>query len=294
MPYINRPYKDRPKWMNRVTEYIDPPEDASSDKVIELAPWICHIEDDGEAKFSRGTPQQSKIRARIKTIVVKPDIVVYCTGYEQDVNFLAADYIRPQDANIRNITSTGDTSVAYLGFVRPGVGAIPPIGEMQSMWLASLWAGDIQLPVSENHYSLLHTKTARIQYGVDHSAYMSTLARDCGSSPDLFELYHEYGFVVLFTYCFGASFTTFYRLLGPHRMKKQTADQIVKGELLEIVKRRGYIGNFFWALVPMVNSLPFLIFLLISKVFYFWINLAAFVLEKVHGSFCGLKRMTRL
>lgn len=262
MPYINRPYKNRSKWMNYITEYIDPPEDANSDKVIELAPWICHVEEDGEVKFSRGTPQQSKIRARIKTIVVKPDIVVYCTGYKQDLMFLDENYARPQDLSIRNITTPEDTSVVYLGFVRPGVGAIPPISEMQSLWVASLWAGDVKLPVSKNHYSLLHAQTARIQYGVDHSAYMSTLAQDCGSSPDLFELYSEYGLTVLFTYCFGASFTTFYRLLGPHRMNKDAANQIVKGELLEIVKRRGYIGNLFWALIPMVDLL-----LLLSEFF---------------------------
>lgn len=269
MPYINRPYRNRPKWMSKITEYIDPPEDARSEKIIELAPWVCHVESDGEVKFQRGTAQQKKIRSRIKTMQVRPDIVVYCTGYKQDLPFLSQQYIRPEEAVLRNITSHLDTSVAYIGFVRPGVGAIPPIAEMQSLWLASLWAGDIVLPLSKNNYSLLHTKTARIQYGVDHSAYMSTLANDCGSAPDLGQLYKEYGLKVLFTYCFGASFTTFYRLLGPHRMEKAHAEHIVKGELYEIVRRRGYVGNFFWALVPMV--------------FYFWINLGAWLAEKLYN-----------
>lgn len=238
--------------MNAITQYIDPIEDANSDKIIELAPWVCHVEDDGEVKFQRGGSHQTKIRARIKTIEVRPDIVVFCTGYKQELEFLSEDYILPQDATIRNITHPDDTSVAYIGFVRPGVGAIPPIAEMQSLWLTSLWSGNIALPVSDNHYHLLHAESARIQYGVDHSAYMSTLARDCGASPDLFELYREYGWKVTFTYCFGASFTTFYRLLGPHRMNRNDALRIVNGELLEIVKRRGYVGNFFWALIPMV------------------------------------------
>lgn len=254
MPYINRPYKDKNRWMRHITDYKDPPEDANSDKVVELAPWICHFESDGEAKFQRGTPQQSRIRARIKSIQVRPDIVVFCTGYKQDVDFLAAQYTRPEATSIRNITSPEDTSVVYIGFVRPGVGAIPPIAEMQSLWTASLWAGEIKLPVSDNHYHLLHAPSARIQYGVDHSAYMSTLAKDCGAAPDLLALYHEYGLLVTFTYCFGASFTTFYRLLGPHRMAKAEAKHIVEGELLEIVKRRGYVGNFFWAFIPMVGE----------------------------------------
>lgn len=265
MPYINRPYKNRPKWMSRITEYIDPPEDANSDKIIELAPFVCHIEEDGEAKFQRGTKYQTKIRARIKTLTVRPDIMIYCTGYKQDLTFLSDDYFLPQDAEMRHITSSSDTSVAYLGHIRPGVGAIPPLAEMQSLWLLSLWSSGIQLPLSPNHYSLLHPPTARIQYGVDHSAYMATLASDCGAMPDLLDLWATYGTRVLFTYCFGASFTTFYRLLGPHRMPKSQATEIVLGELLEIVRRRGYVGNFFFAFVPMV--------------FYFWINLTAYVID---------------
>ena len=269
MPYINRPYKRRPKWMSYITNYIDPEEDATSDKLIELAPFVCHVDEDGEVKFQRGTEHQRAIRARIKTLTVRPDIVIYCTGYQQDLPFLSSDYFLPQDAELRNITSTKDTSVAYLGHVRPGVGAIPPIAEMQSLWLLSLWNDAIKLPLTPNYYSLLHQPTARIQYGVDHGAYMSTLAADAHSQPDIIDLFLEYGPLVTFTYCFGASFTTFYRLLGPHRMPHTEASGIVCGELLEIITRRGWIGNFFFALVPMI--------------FYGYVNVLAWVLERIYS-----------
>lgn len=44
---------------------------------------------------------------------------------------------------------------------------------------------------------------------------MSTLARDMGAAPDVFELLRVHGLFVTFVYCFGAAFPTFYRLLGP-------------------------------------------------------------------------------
>jgi hypothetical protein len=38
-------------------------------------------------------------------VVVRPDLVVYCTGYRHDFEFLSKDYLRP---------SAGNTSLAVL------------------------------------------------------------------------------------------------------------------------------------------------------------------------------------
>jgi dimethylaniline monooxygenase (N-oxide forming) len=44
---------------------------------------------------------------------------------------------------------------------------------------------------------------------------MSTLAMDYVGAAGLLELWKACGWRVLLAYCFGASFVTFYRLLGP-------------------------------------------------------------------------------
>lgn len=50
---------------------------------------------------------------------------------------------------------------------------------------------------------------------------------------------------------FGASFPTFYRLVGPY--KSELAPGIVKTELWETIHRRGLAGNIFMGVIPMVG-----------------------------------------
>lgn len=184
----------------------------------------------------------------MQTIEVRPNCIVYCTGYKQDFAWLHPSYPTASTATIRNIISPADPTISFIGFVRPGVGAIPPIAEQQAMWWTALILGEMQIPSDPPHYHLLSRESARIQYGVDHSAYMSTLAKDFGGAPGLLELWREHGVRVLLAYCFGASFVTFYRLVGPFRSKE--APEIARTELAETILRRGVLGNLFFGVSP--------------------------------------------
>ena len=55
---------------------------------------------------------------------VRPDLVIYATGYRQEFGFFdeESDYATPEEADVRNVVKEGDESVAFIGFVRPGVG----------------------------------------------------------------------------------------------------------------------------------------------------------------------------
>ena len=68
------------------------------------------------------------------------------------------------------------------------------------MLLVAIITGKVSEPVSEPFYHLLQKKTARITYGVDHSAYISTVARDLGAVPGLWELVNDYGLHVMVCY----------------------------------------------------------------------------------------------
>jgi dimethylaniline monooxygenase (N-oxide forming) len=133
------------------------------------------------------------------------------------------------------------------------------------MWWTSLILSRMSLPTSAPHYHLLSAPSSRIQYGVDHSAYMSTLAKDYGGAPDLLDLWKACGWKVLLAYCFGASFVTFYRLTGPFAF--EGARKITETELAETILRRGYLGNLFFGVIPMA--------------FYGVLNVFAWFLEKV-------------
>ncbi|KAF8654097.1 hypothetical protein AX16_003630 [Volvariella volvacea WC 439] len=252
MPYINRPYRDRPKYLDSLSRYIEPPEDSppATNFVVELAPFPERILPDGQVVFSR-IKRKDALRMEKKKIC--PDTIVFATGYTQEFSFFdkRSGYARsPLDADLRNIVKSGDHTVAFIGFVRPGVGAIPPLTEMQTYFWVSLLKGQINFPLSKPHYHLLVKPEARIQYGVDHSTYTSTLAKDIGAAPGLISLWWEYGTHALVCYCFGAAFTPFYRLFGPYRKPDVMVDTI-KTELWDTIKRRGILGNLLMGVIPM-------------------------------------------
>jgi dimethylaniline monooxygenase (N-oxide forming) len=118
------------------------------------------------------------------------------------------------------------------------------------MWWTALITNRMSIPTDPPHYHLLAAKSSRIKYGVDHSAYMSTLAKDFGGAPSLLELWQKHGWRVLLIYCFGASFVTFYRLSGPFAF--DDARRITETELAETILRRGMVGNLFFGVIPML------------------------------------------
>nr|CDI56133.1 related to flavin-containing monooxygenase [Melanopsichium pennsylvanicum 4] len=261
MPYINRGWKNRNRFLERITSYLDPPTVKPEEVSVDLAPPPACVRQDGTVEFVRnGRKEDLRMRSR----TVKPDVVVYATGYTQTFDFLSKEYPVPATVRCRDVFDPDDPSVAFIGFVRPGVGAIPPIAEMQAQLWTLILRNKIPAPLSTPHYYLLVKENARIKYGVDYSSYVSTLARDMGSAPALPQLWWEYGWKVTLIYCFGAAFPTFYRLLGPYR--HPDAKRIVETEIYDTIRRRGVVGNLMMGLIPMI--------------FYAWINIAALVLEK--------------
>jgi len=278
MPYLNRPYRNRPKFLDYLSRYIDPPEDSppQTNFAVELAPFPSSFTTGGKAVFPVNHRKESK---RIQKMDIRPQTVIFATGYTQEFEFfdVAGKYPTASEADIRNVYKKGDESVSFIGFVRPGVGAIPPISEMQSMFWISIIKGKISTPTSQPTYHLLVKETARIKYGVDHSTYMSTLAKDIGATPGLWDLWKEHGTHLLVCYCFGAAFTTFYRLTGPYR--SSLAPKIAGTELWETITRRGILGNLLMGLIPMLGyaALNITVFL----IEYLWILCGKPVLAKM-------------
>jgi len=268
MPYINRPYRRRSWILDLFSHYSDPPEDSppQTNFVVDLAPFPTSFLPSGRAVFPL---LHRKDAVRMAQRDFRPDTVIYATGYTQDFSILDESYPTPSEADVRNVVRTGDEDVAFIGFVRPGVGAIPPIAEMQAMFWVSLLKGQVRDPLPPPHYYLLVKETARIKYGVDHSTYMSTLAKDIGAAPGLWELWWIYGTHVLLCYTFGAAFTTFYRLFGP--FVSPIAPTVIKTELWETITRRGLLGNLIMGVIPMV--------------FYLTVNAMAYILDS------GLRRL---
>ncbi|GAA6013204.1 hypothetical protein JCM11491_005214 [Sporobolomyces phaffii] len=277
--YLNRPYKDRSKFLSWLSEYHDPEEDTATPGVVEMAPFPTRVDDTGRFEFDWDQCEKrggswKKVRARLESRSIEPDHVIFATGYRQEFDsWLAPSYPRPWDCTVRDVVAPSDPTVAYLGFVRPGVGAIPPIAEQQAMWITALWnkpnskLAKNGLPADRPSYYLLSKDDARIKYGVDHSTYQSTLANDFGGSPSLLELVRVHGWFITFIYCFSASFTSHYRLCPSSPFYSDKMVAVETTEIWDTIQRRGVVGNVFMGVIPMA--------------FYGLVNLAALMLELV-------------
>lgn len=100
----------------------------------------------------------------MKKRTVKPDLLIYATGYKQNFDWLGEGYPRgPDHVDTLEMVDSKDVSLCWVGHVRPGVGAIPPIAEEQAMLWSLLLQNRVPVPKDEGNYRLLAKKTARIQ-----------------------------------------------------------------------------------------------------------------------------------
>jgi len=227
MQFINRPYF-KMGWFHRLfAHYIDPPlPEGIDDPTIYVVPFATSFDETGRAIFPCPPEHRRKEMAWKKEC--RPDLVVLCTGYRQEWDWLGEGYPKgPEECDVRGVCSSRDLSVGFIGFLRPGVGEslLPQISNSPHFnWIVwngfrsfykryiCAWSladahvrrnptnGRTTIPTSPETYHLLHTPTSRIQYGVDYSTYMAQLARDMGSAPSLGELLREYGWFITFVY----------------------------------------------------------------------------------------------
>jgi dimethylaniline monooxygenase (N-oxide forming) len=265
MPYINSPYKKH-YWWDRFFKLVEPD---TKGKVIHIRPWPTHISSDGVVHFLENDSPESKMS---HTTVCQPNLIIFATGYTQDFAFLDALLPRPEQLNVRDVIQSAEPHIAFIGHVRPNVGAIPPIAEMQAMWWVRVLQNKLdpsKLIEPEPHWRLLSPKTKRIQYGIDHSSYVYQLAKDTGSTPSFFPpspIFYRQPKLAL-AYAMAASFNTCFRLVGPFAFPE--APDIVLGELFETVTRRGVYGNVVMSFIPMC--------------FYALANFMLFIFESFFG-----------
>lgn len=171
------------------------------DHSLELRPGIASYEGTNTVVFDDGS------RADV-------DIVVWCTGYQPRVPFLA-DLLKQDGGGIGNASGSSDAcdgrldgqelfknvfhpklgeSFAFIGFARPQLGAMPPIAELQARWFGAVLDGEARLPSPEEMEAEMAAD--RVQYGsrifasrlrssVDFGRYTADVARRAGCFPDI-------------------------------------------------------------------------------------------------------------
>lgn len=177
---------------------------------------------------------------------IRPDLVVFCTGYQPTFAMLARgpeerSYPTPATADVRHIWKRDEPSLGFIGFVRPSLGAIPPLAEMQAqLWILNLVSrNSIPRPLfadDETHYQLKQLPDARVK-GVDHDSYAYQLALDMDSAPGFVDIVRHRSIKLLIIWAFGANFNTKFRLQGPWKLDS-APDLLASDEFWETITRR--------------------------------------------------------
>ena len=143
---------------------------------IAVKPNIERLEED-RVRFVDGTVEQV-------------DLVLYCTGYKISFPFFAPGLIAAPDNRIRlyrRVVPPHLPGLFFIGLVQP-LGAIMPIAELQSEWVADLLEGAGSLPVpaamervierEDRRMAKRYVASKRHTIQVDFYPYMRTLDRE--------------------------------------------------------------------------------------------------------------------
>ena len=79
---------------------------------------------------------------------VEADVVVYCTGYRVSFPFLSESLVATEDNHVdlyRRVVSPDHPGLYFIGLIQP-LGAVMPLAEEQSHWVAELVTGEVVLP----------------------------------------------------------------------------------------------------------------------------------------------------
>ena len=118
------------------------------------------------------------------------DVIVYCTGYKITFPFLSEEILDPADNVVplyRRVVHPDHPRLWFIGLVQP-LGAIMPIAEAQSEWLADILEGKAGLPEPEEMRKQIarddermrkrYVASKRHTIQVDFYPYMRTIKRE--------------------------------------------------------------------------------------------------------------------
>lgn len=101
------------------------------------------------------------------------DMIIYATGYKVTFPFFAPDFINAEATNdlqlYRRVVHPDHSGLYFLGLVQP-LGAIMPLAEVQSKWIAKLIAGSCRLPTRELMLRSVEAEAGKVRQRYNQSA----------------------------------------------------------------------------------------------------------------------------
>mmetsp|Transcript_40397 Transcript_40397/g.128404 ORF Transcript_40397/g.128404 Transcript_40397/m.128404 type:complete len:575 (+) Transcript_40397:99-1823(+) len=233
MPLLTRRAKrSAPWWQRKIYSIWDKPVEGIGQDIDLVEGSITGLDAGGVSFETAKGPRR-----------VEADLVVLSTGYRQQFPFLPGAAAAGQDDPLpaqHFLINPDEPRLAYIGFIRPNVGAIPPMAELQSMWWCQRLEGKLAAEASELDKACYKLRESRLPYGVDYGYYMFALAREMGAAPGLLHwLFRDPRIFV--TCAFGQAHVPIFRLQGPFR--DPAAVKTCSGELFNVILRRPLLMN---------------------------------------------------
>ena len=131
------------------------------------------------------------------------DLIINCTGYKVNLPYLPENYkfevIRDM---YKHTIHPSDTTLSFIGYIRPVVGSIAQLAEMQSRFVSMVWAGKVKLGSEEEllreieaeklkYREFVQTDDARKQSLVEGYDYLDDMARTTGTYPNYEDLWNS-------------------------------------------------------------------------------------------------------
>jgi len=156
------------------------------------------VSDDALSRITHGAiaPRPSIARLTERTVVfadggeVEADVVVYCTGYKVTFPFFDERLISAPGNDLplfRRVFHPDLRSVFFVGLLQP-LGAVMPLAQVQSEWVADHLAGRYALPAPAALRADMEAERARMfrryvrserhTMQVDHDDYLAALGRE--------------------------------------------------------------------------------------------------------------------
>jgi dimethylaniline monooxygenase (N-oxide forming) len=123
------------------------------------------------------------------------DRIVWCTGYKISFPFLDDDLVQVHDNQVqlyRRVVHPDLRGLFFIGLIQP-LGAIMPIAELQSEWIADVLQGKAGVPSRERMYAAIQKDDRKVKkryvaskrhtIQVDFFEYMRQLQRERRRRP---------------------------------------------------------------------------------------------------------------
>ena len=192
-----------------------------------------------EAVMNRGVQLKPKISGAFgKTVnfVDAPsetfDTIIFSTGLVHNLHSLLPD-IDPPSCFMRVFPVQYD-NIAIVGYVRPHVGSIPTISEMQARLVAQIFSGKLKLPDNTTMETEIKADLKKSQsdfpFHYDILAhwmrYCDKVAVEIGCKPSVLKLWNKPKLIWHLTA--GSYMAAQTRLVGPHSCTEEAEEQIMK------------------------------------------------------------------